>query len=759
MLCGMERRRGDIQGLRAVAVAAVIAFHVFGWPTGGYLGVDAFFVVSGFVITGVLLRAHRARGRISLRAFWARRARRILPLALIVIGAVVAVLPWAYGPARGDEVRTDALFATVFAANWRFAAGTDAYFNQGSAPSPLLHFWSLGVEEQFYLVWPLLVVVAVMLVSRARASHDERRAGRVVGLVAVAAGIGSLAWAVASSSSQPVPAYYSTFTRAWELALGCALATIPAHTVRLAPAARTTLSWLGLMVLVATQVLVTPETGAPYPAAIGACLGTAVVLVAGIGERVRGSAVLTNRASSYLGDISYGLYLWHFPLIVLAPVVLSTSAPVSRLIVVAATLLLAVISHHLVERPILDAPRVGSGAVRGAAWPAWWAQRRRGMLAATCALGLVVASTAGVAVARPELFTGSTGALLAGQAGTGPDLAPDVATPTEPAPTGPAPTSAATTPSPTGPSTSSTAIPPAPETAAPPVWSPIPLGPTGEALQAGLRRALSATSWPARLDPSPDNWSSTGHRRIEQRGCTATKASDPTSCTFGNLRGPEIVVYGDSLGLPLIATVEAAYGKTHKIRGMTKIACAVNGVDANFGKDDWAIPCVKHREMVVDYVRKARPQVLIMVENYAWALRLKSGAKGAASAREWLEADQRFIDSVKGSVGTVVVLSPSMPGVAFADCYRAGSSPQRCTTGIPSWWARTRDAEKKVTDATFIDTTHWYCVDGRCPIITAPARSTATVLKGDYLHVSAQYALLLAPDLRHLLSAAGVLPQ
>ncbi|WP_353509139.1 acyltransferase, partial [Intrasporangium sp.] len=152
-----SQRRADIQGLRAVAVAVVIAFHVFGWPTGGFLGVDVFFVVSGFVITGVLLRAQEHTGRISLGAFWSRRARRILPLALIVIGAVVAVLPWAYGPAKTAAVRMDALFAAIFFGNWHFAASADSYFDQGSAPSPLLHFWSLGVEEQFYLAWPLLV--------------------------------------------------------------------------------------------------------------------------------------------------------------------------------------------------------------------------------------------------------------------------------------------------------------------------------------------------------------------------------------------------------------------------------------------------------------------------------------------------------------------------------------------------------------------------------------------------------------------------
>ena len=128
MLCGMsvgpghQSRRADIQGLRAVAVLAVIGFHVLGWPRGGYLGVDAFFVVSGFVITGVLLRERQRTGRTSLRAFWARRARRILPLALVVIAAVVAVAPWAWAGAKVAAVRSDALYATFFAAHRRHAA-------------------------------------------------------------------------------------------------------------------------------------------------------------------------------------------------------------------------------------------------------------------------------------------------------------------------------------------------------------------------------------------------------------------------------------------------------------------------------------------------------------------------------------------------------------------------------------------------------------------------------------------------------------
>jgi peptidoglycan/LPS O-acetylase OafA/YrhL len=770
-------RRADIQGLRAVAVVAVISFHVLGWPAGGYLGVDAFFVVSGFVITGVLLRAQQA-GRLSLRAFWARRARRLLPLALIVIAAVIAVLPWAYAPAKGAAVRLDALFAALFTANWHFAASSDSYFDQGSAPSPLLHYWSLGVEEQFYLVWPLLVVLALGLVGagrhrrqRRRRDDDPRPSSSGVAVLAVLIGTASLAWAVLQGATDPAVAYYSTATRAWELALGCALAAVPAGSVRLAPPARTVLSWTGLAVLVGTFLLVSPETGAPYPAAVGACVGTAIVLAAGIGHPPRASVVLTNGVSGYLGDISYGLYLWHFPLVVLAPVVLSTSADVSRVVVLVLTLGLAIISHHLIERPILDAPRLGARTDehqdrqehrrpdrRHGAWRAWWVAKRPGMLASVLALALVVAGVGGTATARPDLFTGSTDLLLAGvTGGTGTDLAPDAAAPpavdVTPTPTAPEATSPATaTPTPTPSRATSTT----PTPVATPTWSPIPLGRTGKEIRDGLRRALAATSWPANLNPSPDEWSSTANRTAEQSGCTATDAEDPDSCTFGNRRGPEIIVYGDSLGIPLLATVEEAYGKKHKIRGMTKIACAVNGVDADFGKDEWAIPCVNHREMVVDYVRKAKPAVLIMVETYAWALRLKSEANGAANAREWLRADQRFIDSVKKHVGKVVVLAPSMPGVAFLDCYRPGGSPQRCTTGIPSWWSRTRDAEKKVKDATFVDTTHWYCVDGRCPIFTA---TTGTVLKGDYLHTSAQYARQLAPDLVHLLSASDVLPE
>ncbi|WP_344256346.1 acyltransferase family protein [Terrabacter carboxydivorans] len=722
-------RRADIQGLRAVAVLAVIAFHLFGWPRGGYLGVDAFFVVSGFVITGVLVRERDRTGRISLRAFWIRRARRILPLAVLVIAAVVVVAPWAWAGAKAASIRADAVWAALFSANWHYAARADTYFDTGSAPSPLLHYWSLGVEEQFYAVWPLLVVLVVALAHRIGRPSRHRAA---IAALAVVVGGTSLAWAAVQGTSDPTTAYYSTLTRAWELALGAALATLPGYAVRLRPAARATLSWAGLATLVTAYVVVTPQTGSPWPGALGAAAGTALVLVAGIGEAPHAAVLLTNRVSGYVGDISYGLYLWHFPLVVLAPVVLAATGAVSAAVVLLGTLALSVISHHLVERPALDAPRV----------------RRRGMLAAAMALVLLVVGVGGAAAARPDLFSGGT--VVAAEQPDGAVPAPAGEAPEVPATPGTtSATPTAPTPSAPGASPSPTRVP----SPTPTAWTPIPLGATGTRIQDGLRGALASDSWPANLNPSPDQWQTTADQRAAMSACTATDAADPESCTFGNRKGPEIIVYGDSIGFPLLAAVEKAYGARYKVRGMTKIACAVNGVDANYGKDEWAIPCVNHRKMVLDYVRRVKPKVLLMTETYSWAVRLKSGAKGAASAKEWLAADQAFVDSVRGSVGTVVIVAPSMPGVAFLDCYRPGGSPGRCVTGIPTWWARTRDVEKTVQHAVFVDTTHWYCVDGRCPIFTT---TTGTVLKGDYLHTSVQYARQLAPDLAYLLRASGV---
>ena len=214
--------RADIQGMRAVAVTAVILAHATGRPAGGFVGVDVFFVISGFLITGLLLREHERSGRISLPAFFGRRIKRILPASLVVLAATVALASWLFNAPRALATWWDAVSAALLVSNWRFeASGTD-YFHATDAASPLQHFWSLSIEEQFYLVWPVLLVV--LLAVAARGARPVLRSRIVVGGVLVVLIAASFAVAVWQSGAAPQAAYFATGARVWELGAGALLA-------------------------------------------------------------------------------------------------------------------------------------------------------------------------------------------------------------------------------------------------------------------------------------------------------------------------------------------------------------------------------------------------------------------------------------------------------------------------------------------------------------------------------------------------------
>ncbi len=351
--------RPDIQGIRALAVLLVIAHHIAPSAlTGGYLGVDVFFVVSGYLITALLLREADRDGRVSLSGFYARRARRILPAATLVTVVTVIGSLLTLSLLRTQTVLVDALWATGFAANVRLAlTGTD-YFAQGQPPSPLRHYWSLAVEEQFYLLWPLLLLLLVLLVRRRGGGATELR--RVAGaLLAVVIG-GSLAWSLWATHVSPTTAYFSTFTRAHELAIGAACALLP-RTLRLPGALREVLAVVGLVGIGATAVLYTLQTDFPGVAALAPVLATAALVVAGEGAgdrpslvgRVLGSAPLVR-----IGDWSYSLYLWHWPVIVLVRSNLGPerfgSIPV-RLLTLAVVVVLSWATYRFVETPFRTA--------------------------------------------------------------------------------------------------------------------------------------------------------------------------------------------------------------------------------------------------------------------------------------------------------------------------------------------------------------------------------------------------------------------
>jgi len=345
--------RRDIQVLRAVAVAAVVVFHA--WPQvlpGGYVGVDVFFVVSGFLITSHLLR-HPPTDLRALGAFWARRVRRLLPAAAAVL-AVTAVASAALLPSHLlAQAARELLAATLLVENWQLAEQATDYLGAEAAPSPVQHFWSLGVEEQFYLAWPLLLAGAALV---------ARRTGRLRPVVGVAIGlatVASLAWSASLTAADPARAYFVTTTRVWELGLGALVAVVGARTVGHVRA-RAVAGWVGLAAVAYAAATFSGETAFPGTAALLPTLGT-VLVVASATDDVPGGlgAVLGRRPLVHLGDVSYGVYLWHWPLLVLVPFAVGAELAGWGLVpVVLATLLLAEASTRWVETPVRHAPRL-----------------------------------------------------------------------------------------------------------------------------------------------------------------------------------------------------------------------------------------------------------------------------------------------------------------------------------------------------------------------------------------------------------------
>ncbi|HTZ07938.1 MAG TPA: acyltransferase family protein [Acidimicrobiales bacterium] len=341
--------RPDVEGLRAVAVVLVVLFHSgISALSGGYVGVDVFFVISGFVITGVLLRERADTGRTSVLAFYGRRCRRIIPAASLVIVVTVVLAYLLAGPAVGSQTAADGRWASVFLANVHFASQGTNYLASQQPPSPLQNLWSLAVEEQFYLVYPTLFIVAAAL--RTRWAFRVRLAVALVGVIGA-----SLAFSVLDTAADPTGAYFSPFTRAWELALGAlvALATPWLRTVpaRLAAAA----TWVGTGAILVAAVGF--GAGTAYPGTLVAVpvLGAALVVAGGAGAPPLGvEAVLGTAPFRAMGRVSYSVYLWHWPILVLvAEHENRTSLPVPQSLAwITVAVVLAALTYRLVEDPI-----------------------------------------------------------------------------------------------------------------------------------------------------------------------------------------------------------------------------------------------------------------------------------------------------------------------------------------------------------------------------------------------------------------------
>ena len=318
--------RPDIQGLRAVAVGLVALNHAgVGFVSGGYIGVDVFFVISGFLITGLMLNEAEETHHVSFANFYARRARRILPMATVVIIATVVASVVYMNFLRARTVIVDQIWTTLFAANVHFARiGTD-YFASDGPVSPLQHFWSLAVEEQFYVVWPAVLSLTLFGRSAFRRGEPHPRTrrrrllrGRVV-LLLIVVGAWSLYTCIQDTRSSPVSAYFSTVGRLWELIAGALLATLLPGLRRIPSSVGAFTSWLGIAGIGFSAVVFNDQTAFPGTAALIPVLATCCVLIGGIHQPPRGAGIwLATKPMCFLGDISFSLYLWHWPILVLA---------------------------------------------------------------------------------------------------------------------------------------------------------------------------------------------------------------------------------------------------------------------------------------------------------------------------------------------------------------------------------------------------------------------------------------------------------
>ncbi len=334
--------RRDIQGLRAVAVALVVAYHL--WPAavpGGFIGVDVFFVISGFLITAHLLQTPPTSRR-ALGQFWARRIRRLLPASLLVIAATLVATRLVAPPTEWGRTAREAIASTFYVENWALARSATDYLATDGSPSPFQHFWSLGVEEQFYLVWPLLLGAAFWWATGR--STQRRVAAVVIGTVVAV----SFAYSVILTAQNPAAAYFVTPTRMWELGAGGLLA-VAAPRVR--GQAATLLAWLGLATIAAAAFVLSGSDPFPGWRALLPVAGAAAFLAADSRGRAGPAAVLARRPVQWLGDISYSVYLWHWPLIVLAPFALDRGLTwTDRVVIVGLTLSLSALSYRLVEQ-------------------------------------------------------------------------------------------------------------------------------------------------------------------------------------------------------------------------------------------------------------------------------------------------------------------------------------------------------------------------------------------------------------------------
>lgn len=695
-----SRFRPDIEGLRAVAVVAVVLFHAaVPGLGGGYVGVDVFFVISGFLITGLLWREIGATGTVRLRAFYGARARRLLPASAAV--GVITMLASAYllPPLQTPAVLEDGIASALYVSNYRFMLDGVDYFNAADLlpPSPFLHYWSLGVEEQFYLLWAPMFLGAAWLLQRRQASSGTPSAvGQrpYVTLLAVVAGM-SFALSCLATYAMPAVAFYSLPTRAWQLALG-GLIALTAHRWRRLPGLpAASLGWLGLVSILVSCFWFSPGTEYPGIAALLPTAGAALLIGAGCaGPHRGGGRLLSLTPMRAIGRISYSWYLWHWPVLVLAPPALGHPLGLAeRLAAAAFAAGLAWLTLRCLENPVRFAPAVRTSARR------------------SLAIGGVATAIA-VCVGAVTLVV---------------------------------------FPSPEGPG------PPAPLLAVETVEVPAEsgVGAADEAVhrlfvrvQASVAASADRESVPSNLRPALAD-AATEETTVYLDGCMRNFSDDghPDCATGDTASSTTVALLGDShaaMWAPALHRV--ADQRQWRLETLARVGCPLLDLPASspFIRGEYTA-CTQWRMQMWDRLRAAPPDLAVvdMWRGYGSGI-WRTGFTSYDA--EWTASVTRTVRALRELGSRVLVLGPIPdPGTVVPVCLSdhlddvSACMPERSTavdgTGIAAESAATRSG-----GGHYADLTDLFCTPQWCPPIVED-----TLVYFDWNHLSHEYSRALAP--------------
>ena len=707
------RFRPDIEGLRAVAVLAVVLFHAeMPGVDGGFVGVDVFFVISGFLITGLLWREANTTGTVRLRRFYGARARRLLP-ASAAVGVITMIgsallLP----PLQARTAIADGITSALYVGNYSFIARGVDYFGGDQPLSPFQHYWSLGVEEQFYLMWPALILATAWLIRRVRRRTRTEATSSQRPYLVVLALVAALSFALSFAATYIVPpvAFFSLPTRAWQLALGGLVALTAGQWRRLPPRAAAVAGWAGLGVILLACTQLSATTLYPGVAALLPTLGTALVIGAGCATPARGCGRLLGLSlMRTIGRISYSWYLWHWPVLLLAPALLGH--PLGLTARLAAALLsggLAVLTLRFVENPLRFTPKV-----RNSAW------RSLGLGGAATALAVAVGLVLVVAVPNPVGRGAAATALTITAA---------------PVPTG--------------------SDPAAYDTAVQQVFAQV---------QTAVAASADLKAVPSNLNP-PLADAAAELMGLLLNGCMRmpSQGGQPECASGDTASATTVALVGDSHAAMWNPAFQQAAEQRHwRLETLAKTACPL--MDDSPATDPLRRlaqrfdQCEQWRAQILARLRAEHPRLVVLSMWRGYGIgRGYQGQSGFHSYDPaWLGSLTRLVQQLRATGTKVLVLGPVPDPHTVAPICLSGHlddvvacTPPR-STAVNEPGITAESAATHAGGGHYADLTDLFCTTERCPVIVGN-----TLVYGDWTHLTFEYSRLLAPAIETLIDRA-----